>query len=122
MVQQYLRKIVKWNNKDLEIIFYKGQFWFKAKGVADILEYENTRDAIRTHVAEKNKKRFIEFLPSCFPTVEKKKEELNVEERTVYINEAGFYTLIFKSHQPRALEFQEWVTGKVLPALPCRSR
>ena len=63
MVQNYLRKIVKWNNKDLEIIFYKGQFWFKAKGVAKILDYKDTNDAIRTHVPEKNKKKFIEFLP-----------------------------------------------------------
>ena len=33
------------------------------------------------------------------------------------LNESGFYSLIFSSKQPKALEFKRWVTSKVLPSI-----
>ncbi|WBU63119.1 BRO-N domain-containing protein [Paracoccus aerodenitrificans] len=33
------------------------------------------------------------------------------------INEAGLYKLILRSNKPEAKEFQDWVTGEVLPRI-----
>jgi hypothetical protein len=37
--------------------------------------------------------------------------------RTYYINESGLYTLIMRSHMPKAKEFRKWVTSCVLPSI-----
>ena len=117
ILQEFLRKIFNWNKKEIEIIYYKGKFYFKGKEVAEILDYEDTSQAIRNHVLEKYQKKFYYFLPRQNNGVEKKEEELNVTERTIYISEAGLYSLIFKSHQPKAIEFQEWIMEDVLPGI-----
>ena len=36
---------------------------------------------------------------------------------TFYINEAGFYELVFRSRLPAAKMFRQWVFSKVLPSI-----
>ena len=43
-----------------------------------------------------------------------KKINKKLDKRTIFINEAGLYKLIFKSKKSKALEFTEWVTNDVL--------
>lgn len=33
------------------------------------------------------------------------------------VNESGLYKLVMRSDKPQAKEFQDWVTGTVLPAI-----
>ena len=37
--------------------------------------------------------------------------------QTVYINESGFYSIIFASQKEEAKTFQRWVTSIVLPTI-----
>ena len=105
----------KFNNPELGIEFksYIDEeccVWFKAKEVAQILGYKNTEHAIKRHVSENHKKSFI---LSCPPETGGQ-----VQGRwLVFIDEVGFYELVFKSRLPAAKLFREWVFTKVLPSI-----
>ena len=79
--------------------------FFKAKEVAQILGYKNTEDAIKRHVSENNKIKKVQHCETRGCTF------------TFYINEPGFYELVFKSKLPAAKLFREWVFTKVLPSV-----
>ena len=81
--------------------------WFKAKEVAQVLNYKNTEKAIKRHVSE-NHKRKILFT---------NQQETHGCSMTYFLDEAGFYELVFKSRLPAAKIFREWVFTKVLPSI-----
>ena len=81
--------------------------WFKAKEVAQVLNYKNTEKAIKRHVSE-NHKRKILFT---------NQHETHGCSMTYFLDEAGFYELVFKSRLPAAKIFREWVFTKVLPSI-----
>ena len=71
----------------------KLRIWFKAKEVAQILGYKNTEHAIKRHVSENHKRT---FLLSCPPETGGQ-----VQGRwIIFIDEPGFYELVFKSTIP----------------------
>ena len=99
--------------------------WFKAKQVAQILGYQKTENAIKRHVSENHKRT---FLLSCHPEtggqVIKDKKSCHPETGgqvqgrwIIFIDESGFYELVFKSRLPTAKIFREWVFTKVLPSI-----
>lgn len=51
----YKESIIQFNNKPLKYFIYNEQFYFKAKDVAEILEYTNTKQAIILHVDDLDK-------------------------------------------------------------------
>ena len=102
----------KFKNEELGIEFNsfidkKLRVWFKAKEVAQILGYKNTEKAIKSHVSE-NHKRKILF---------SNQHETHGCSMTYFIDEPGFYELVFKSRLPAAKMFREWVFAKVLPSI-----
>ena len=101
------------NNLGVEIESYidkKLRIWFKAKEVAQILGYKNTEHAIKRHVSENHKRT---FLLSCPPETGGQ-----VQGRwIIFVDEPGFYELVFKSRLPAAKMFREWVFSKVLPSI-----
>ena len=68
-------------------IDHKCRVWFKAKEVAQILGYKNTEKAIKSHVSENYKRKILLNQPcethGCF--------------MTYFIDEPGFYEVVFKS-------------------------
>ena len=105
----------KFNNEELgiELESYIDEeccIWFKAKEVAQILGYKNTEKAIKSHVSE-NHKRKILFSCQC-------ETHGQVQGRwIIFIDEPGFYELVFRSRLPKAKIFREWIFTKVLPSL-----
>ena len=85
----------------------KLKIWFKAKEVAQILGYKNTEKAIKSHVSENHKRKILLDQP-C---------ETHGCSMTYFIDEAGFYELVFRSRLPAAKIFREWVFNKVLPSI-----
>ena len=85
----------------------KLRVWFKAKEVAQILGYRDTNQAIRKHVSENHKRKVILNQPvkttGC--------------SMTYFIDEPGFYELVFRSRLPTAKMFREWVFSNVLPTI-----
>ena len=104
----------------------KCRVWFKAKEVAKVLGYKNTVDAIRKHVSENHK-----MLRLCCPpeTGGQQKDKKGCQRETrgqqidtrgkycLFVDEAGFYELVFKSRLEPAKVFREWVFTKVLPSI-----
>ena len=87
--------------------------WFKAKQVAQILEYKNTEKAIKRHVSENHKRTFL-FVDQH----ETHGQQLDTRGKyCIFIDEPGFYELVFKSRLPAAKIFREWVFTKVLPSI-----
>ena len=82
--------------------------WFKAKEVAQILGYKNTEHAIKRHVSKNHKKT---FLLSCPPETGGQQNDTR-GKYCIFIDEAGFYELVFKSRLPTAKMFREWVFTK----------
>ena len=99
-------------NRNLGIKFnsyidHKLRVWFKAKEVATILGYKNTEKAIKSHVSENHKRKILLNQP-C---------DSHGCSMTYFIDEAGFYELVFRSRLPTAKFFREWVFSKVLPSI-----
>ena len=85
----------------------KCNVWFKAKEVAQILGYKNTEKAIKRHVSENNKRKIL-LDQQC---------ETHGCSMTYFIDEPGFYELVFRSRLPSAKIFREWVFVNVLPSI-----
>ena len=92
---------------------HKCRVWFKAKEVAQILGYKNTEKAIKSHVSENHKRTFL-FCCQC----ETHGQQNDTRGKyCIFIDEAGFYELVFRSRLPSARIFREWVFTKVLPSI-----
>ena len=91
----------------------KLRVWFKAKEVAQILGYKNTEKAIKSHVSENHKRTFL----FCCPC-ETHGQQIDTRGKyCLFVDEPGFYELVFKSRLPSARIFHEWVFAKVLPSI-----
>ena len=107
---------------------------FIAKEIATILGYENTAQAVRTHVDEEDQKLLTydnckEIFGNISEAVENTDDfgvlisstpnnsiKLNANGMK-FINESGLYSLIMGSKKPEAKMFKRWVTSEVLPSI-----
>ena len=80
-----------------------GEPWFVAKDVCNILELENTTNALRA--LDEDEKTNI---TNC-------NVAQNGGRAPIIISEPGLYKLIMRSRKPEAKDFQRWVTHEVLP-------
>jgi prophage antirepressor-like protein len=96
----------------LQYLVLDGEPWFRGKDAAALLGYANTKQAIQTHVHDDDRKKLKEIrgLESRPPTSSN-------AENSIFINEAGLYSLILRSQKEEARTFQRWVTKEVLPAI-----
>lgn len=82
--------------------------WFVGKDVAEALGYGNTKDALKAHVDDEDKRIMKR---SDFTTIDIPNRGMTI------INESGLYALIFGSKLPSAKKFKRWVTSEVLPEI-----
>ncbi len=89
-----------------------GQIYFVGVDVAKALGYIKTRNAIRDHVDEDDKKVFN------LNTALKQGGIISAgNPNVILINESGLYSLILSSKLESARKFKRWVTAEVLPAI-----
>ena len=81
-----------------------GEPWFVAKDVALALGYVWKRAATIGHVPEEWRGSYSVQLPSG-------------EQEMLTLSEQGLYFFVARSDKPRALPFQKWLAGEVLPSL-----
>lgn len=82
----------------------KGEPWFVAKDVCNVLGITNNRDAIgELDTDEKNTVVITDGIPG--------------NPNKTIVSEAGLYRLVMRSRKPEAKEFQRWVTHEVLPQI-----
>ena len=121
----------KYTNEEMNIeltsfLDNKQNVWFRGKDVAKILGYSDTYRAIRKNVS-KNHKMIHLVYPKCCPVVwtgQVQKAGVDVSLPQVqqgrwytFIDEAGFYELIFSSKLEAAKKFRDWVFTTVLPSI-----
>ena len=83
-----------------------GKPYFVGKDVAEVLGYSNSRKALIDHVDEEDKNDGVTI-----------RDSIGREQKPIFINESGLYSLILSSKLPKAKEFKHWVTSEVLPAI-----
>ena len=92
----------------------KGEPWFCAKDLCDVLGYKKSSDSVKQHVRyDDTMKRGV------WVEVGKKKDGTPAKRLTqmIFVNESGFYALVLGSKLPSALMFKDWVTSVVLPQI-----
>ncbi|MEG1464646.1 MAG: Bro-N domain-containing protein [Mucinivorans sp.] len=82
----------------------KGEPYFIAKDLCDILGYANNRDAIMKNVYPEDR-------------ADVAISDGSQNRQMTIVNESGLYSLIMKSRLETAKVFQHWVTSEVLPAI-----
>ena len=83
----------------------RGEPWFVAKDVCDVLGIQNSRRAVKEMVDEDDVRKTYII------------DNLGRKQETYIINESGVYSLILRSKKSQAKKFKKWVTGEVLPAI-----
>ena len=94
----------------------KSRVWFKAKEVAQILGYCDTKKAVKKHVSVENK--IIKLINPNVGGYETPPQQKDTRGKyCMLVNEPGFYELVFKSRLPSARIFRQWVYAKVIPSI-----
>ena len=109
----------KYANIDLEIeltsfIDGKQNVWFRGRNIAQILGYKDTRHALKRHVSKENI-----MIQLCWGPETGRHQNTSIVRGKWYtfINEAGFYELVFSSKLEFAQRFRQWVFTTVLPSI-----
>ena len=92
----------------------KGEPWFCAKDLCDVLGYKKSSDSVKQHVrCDDTIKRGV------WVEVGKKKDGTPAKRLTqmIFVNESGFYALVLGSKLATAVKFKDWVTSVVLPQI-----
>ena len=93
----------------------KGDSWFCAKDLCDVLGYKRADLAVKQHV------RSSDAAKRCVARIAKNRYgECNGKMQVVqmiFVNESGFYALVLGSKLASAMKFKDWVTSVVLPQI-----
>ena len=128
-----VEKVFHYEATEPSVIKCKDEIWFRGKTIVDILWYSNPLKAIRTHIYSEDKREISELGSNSRDAQNGHpfKNEMgllkyrgsntepltNNQKNTIYINEPGSYSLIFRSKLESAKEFKRWVTKDVLPSI-----
>lgn len=96
-----LTKVFNYQTKEVRTITKDSEPWFVAKDVCDILEIQNSTQAIE---------RLDEDEVTMFNIG-------GLSGNTNIINEFGLYNLVLGSRKKEAKQFKRWITHEVLPSI-----
>jgi Prophage antirepressor len=103
-MQNELQVFVNEEFGTVRVIEVDGVPWFIAKDVTDALQYGNSRQAIKTNVADED--RDVHSV-----------DTRGGKQKLTVINESGLYSLILSSRLPSAKRFKRWLTSEILPTI-----
>ena len=86
-MSKILDEVFTYENNELSVIKKGDDIWFKAKTIAEILEYKNTREAIIDHVDSEDKMTLKDINYRSSKKLPQKNDHM------IYINESGLYSL-----------------------------
>ena len=89
-------QILKFNDNIIKYFIHDNNLYFKAKDIAKILKYVDTKDAIKRHILNQDKFIVSNLLGGGFspPLDDNNKKILEKDDsKTIYINESGLYSL-----------------------------
>ena len=93
----------------------KGDPWFCAKDLCDVLGYKKASEAVRQHVnfSDTVKRGVTRIVKNRYGVCEGKLKIVQM----IFVNESGFYALVLGSKLATAVKFKDWVTSVVLPQI-----
>ena len=91
---------------EIRCVMIDGEPWFVGKDVAVSLGYSNPRKALIDHIDGDDKMDGVTI-----------RDSIGREQKPIFINESGLYSLILSSKLPDAKKFKRWVTSEVLPSI-----
>jgi prophage antirepressor-like protein len=98
-----LPQIFAYEDKPVRVVIINGEPWFVAKDVCEILELENSRQAVaRLDEDERG---------VCIIDTPGGPQEMQI------VNEPGLYAMILTSRKPEAKQFRRWITHEVIPTI-----
>ena len=92
----------------------KGEPWFCAKDLCDVLGYKRADLAVKQHVNP------LDAAKRCIKVDVRMKSDGTISQRLtpmIFVNESGFYALVLGSKLATAVKFKDWVTSVVLPQI-----
>ncbi|WP_434779044.1 BRO-N domain-containing protein [Neisseria sp. Ec49-e6-T10] len=93
-------------NHPVQTLTINDELWFVAKDIMNALEYaESSRPS-----------KVISHIPEEWKGV-KQIHTLGGKQRIACISEQGLYFFLGRSDKPKALPFQKWLAGEVLPSI-----
>ena len=92
----------------------QGEPWFCGKDLCNVLGYKRPDHAVNQHVDEFDVLKQDIKLSGRFRKDGTRTERL---QQVMFVNESGFYALLFGSKLPAARMFKRWVTAEVLPQI-----
>ena len=93
----------------------KGNPWFCAKDLCDVLGYKRAYDTVKQRVRSSDTIKY-----SVTRTVKNRYGECSgrgLVVQMIFVNESGFYALVLGSKLATAVKFKDWVTSVVLPQI-----
>ena len=93
----------------------KGEPWFCAKDLCDVLGYKKASEAVRQHVRSSDtvKRGVARIAKNRYGECNGKMQVVQM----IFVNESGFYALVLGSKLATAVKFKDWVTSVVLPQI-----
>lgn len=91
------------------IIDNDDDLWFNGQDVLKSLKYRDLKKSLPRMVDESERK--------YLKDINHDDHIPGISSISIYLSEAGLYTLIIKSQLPAALEFKKWITHYVLPSI-----
>lgn len=92
----------------IRVQMVKGEPWFVAKDVCEVLGLVKTDSAMR---------RLRDDEADTLTMSIRSENGVEQNREVTIVNESGLYALIFQSRKEKAQEFRYWVTSEVLPAI-----
>ena len=93
----------------------KGEPWFCAKDLCEVLGYKRAYDTVKQRVRLSDTIKY-----SITRTVKNRYGECSGKGlvfQMIFVNESGFYALVLGSKLASAVKFKDWVTSVVLPQI-----
>ena len=108
-----IEKAFHYEENEISVIKCRDKIWFRGKDIAKSLGYEKTRNAILKHVDDDDKS----ILEDIRRGPQIRTPFKNEQGGSIFINESGLYSLIFRSKLESAKSFKRWVTKDVLQSI-----
>lgn len=104
------------NGNNIFTIEIDNKVWFWGKQIANLLDYSNPYQAIKSHVRDKHVKTLKQSASQIIGEAEMLWKGNDHSAKTL-IDISGIYSLVLRSNLPQAEDFQDWVTDEVLPSI-----
>jgi prophage antirepressor-like protein len=117
MFINFSKNIFTFNNNPIKFFYYENQIFMKAKNIAKILNYENIKQAIKLNVNINDRIRIYNIFNDRLHNISPLARSF-LNDKTIFINESGFYSLILGSlNKQEAQYFKQWTISEIFPTI-----